>query len=272
IGRYGGYDLLVKGLRAVRERFMPLVLPISVQNNQGDYSIGTGFLYSPDTIVTARHCIEGLQRISILLADQTAVSVDSVFFSASESLDIAIIRIPPIPGFNLPTFHIEAKPEHMGKREMDELNYVGEPSYILFAPGVILDDVLTMGYPPIAGFEAIHIADRSAINSSVFRTYAGEVLAIPKKYREDIEFLLINAKVKGGNSGGPVFDKLGRVVGMVVEAPKDFVNPDEIDHLGYGLALPSRYIKDMLDGIRSGDGSVIEQPVEQLKDGAFRVR
>jgi hypothetical protein len=41
--------------------------------------------------------------------------------------------------------------------------------------------------------------------------------------------------------------------------PADIRNPDLLDSLGYGLALPSKYIMMMLDGIRTTKNFAVEQ-------------
>jgi serine protease Do len=271
ISRYGGYDSLVEGLISVRERFSKFVLPVSVELENTELSVGTCFLYKPGVIITARHCIEGLNRVSVLDGDGTVIPVNEVHFPRNERIDLAVLYIPASLHSDNETHSIATKPEYIGPREMDELNYIDDPSIVLFAPGKILSDILTMGYPPISGFESIQIADRSSINSSLFRTSKGEVLANEKKFIDGIEYLLINAKVKGGNSGGPVFDQMGRVVGMIVEIPTDFKNHTEIDRLGYGLAIPSMYIKAALDGIKTEDGSMVNVPIQSFENGSFRV-
>jgi serine protease Do len=271
IARYGGYDFLVEGFLSIRERFSSIVLPLSLLKRDGEWSVGSCFVYKPGFIITARHCINGLAKVSVLGLEGVEIPVDAVYFPENEKMDIAVLQISSDFFKDIPTFNITAKPEGIGPREMDDLNYLKEPSIILFAPGQVLEDVLTMGYPPISGFEAIQIADKSAINSMLFRTSKGEILAAEKKYMDGIEYLLINAKVKGGNSGGPLFDKLGRIVGMIVEIPTDFKNYLEIDRLGYGLALPSKYIKEVLDGIRLENQSVVNMKLEQFDEGGFRV-
>ncbi|SKD08423.1 serine protease Do [Chitinophaga ginsengisegetis] len=271
ISKYGGYDLLVEGFLAVRERFSPVVLPLSLVKPDGDLSVGSCFVYKPGVVITARHCIEKLDKVSLLANDGSIIEVNEVYFSANENLDIAVLLIDDRPFSEIEMHCTTPKPEGIGPREMDALNFLNEPSIVLFAPGQVLDEILTMGYPPITGFEAIQIADKTAINSTLFRTSKGEILAEERKYMDGIEYILINAKVKGGNSGGPIFDKLGRIIGMVVEIPTDFKNHLEIDKLGYGLALPSMYMKEMLDGIKANDQSVVKMKVTKFDDKAFTV-
>jgi serine protease Do len=273
ISLYGSYDLLVEGFLSLRDRFKPLTLAISVKKKNGDLSLGSGFVYNSYTVITARHCLENLDKVSILDIEGSIIPVSRVYYPIDEKLDLAILRLGDDYFNNYETITITPKEAWQGSGEMDGLNFIGRPSIIVFAPGKILEDVLTLGYPPISGFESILIADTRSINSSILRTSKGQVLAEAQKYNHDIEYFLINAKVKGGNSGGPVLDRLGRVVGMIVEIPTDFENHDEIDKLGYGLALPARQIKRMLDALDVADSSIIiEQAIEQLEGNSFKIK
>jgi hypothetical protein len=134
-----------------------------------------------------------------------------------------------------------------------------------------LHDIVTLGYPPIAGFESILIADKSSVNSVLLRSSIGQVLAERRKYYDDIEYLLVNAKVKGGNSGGPVFDRKGRIIGIVVEISADFKNPELIDSLGYGIIIPSKYIKDFLLAVKNGEKLAGRAKLEEIGEYSYSV-
>lgn len=270
LGYYGSYDMLVEGFLSIRNRFKDAVLPVPIVNNSGDHGIGTSFLYDSKTLVTARHCVQGLKKMSILDSSNNPVEIDSVFYPVDPNLDIAVVGLSKsITG--LKTITLEQKQEWQGSNDMDEINLHNHPSITVFAKHKVLDDVLTLGYPPIAGFENILIADRSSINSEFLRTSSGIVNGEGEKYREQIDYLLINAKVKSGNSGGPVFDTLGRVVGMVMEIPKDIKNYEELDKLGYGLVLPAKYLIETIKGAFKQDKTVVAAKVEAVGDGYFTV-
>lgn len=68
-------------------------------------------------------------------------------------------------------------------------------------------------------------------------------------YRTQMDCFLINARVKGGNSGGPVINKEGKVVGTVVALPYDLESDSSnprYDIMGYGQCLPSKYIEELM--------------------------
>lgn len=93
----------------------------------------------------------------------------------------------------------------------------------------ILDKVIMMGYPRHAGFD------------NFLTVTSGEVAAIEKPILEKYDLMLIACQIKGGHSGGPVFNKYGMVVGIATEIIDG--QGEDYDNFGYGLAIPSKYIE-----------------------------
>ena len=78
----------------------------------------------------------------------------------------------------------------------------------------------------------------------------GQVVAEADAYASKLDFFLINARVKGGNSGGPVINKEGCVIGTVVQLPfdnKGGYDSGRFDIMGYGICLPSKYTESILE-------------------------
>ena len=277
LSKYGSYDLLVNGFYSVRERFSSLCLPISVKTVNDDYSIGSCFIYDNETVITARHCIEGeiVKSFQILDIESKPIPVENIYVSSQSFLDVAIIKTQKNYFESFESFVVSSKPDHLGTSLVDKANFIDSPVFILFGQGKVLDNILTLGYPPISGFESILIADKSAINSVFLRSSVGQVLTQQNKigyWGDDLEYFLINAKVKGGNSGGPVFDNLGRVIGIVVEIPVDIIIKTEIDKLGYGLVVPAKYIKDLMISIKEKDSNCICLKVQSENDFSYSIK
>jgi len=93
--------------------------------------------------------------------------------------------------------------------------------------GDVLDDVLVMGYPKHCGFNALLTAT------------TGAIAAIGQTHLEKYELMLLTGKIKGGNSGGPVINTEGYVVGVVTESSDA---QGGYDKFGYGMAIPSSYL------------------------------
>ena len=107
----------------------------------------------------------------------------------------------------------------------------------------VLDEIMVMGYPRHACFKNFVTATM------------GSIAAIEKPYLRDYELMLLTSKVKGGNSGGPVFNKEGYVVGIVTEAPK--AEGEGYDQFGYGCAMPHYYIEEIVNSGHQIDEKII---------------
>lgn len=106
-------------------------------------------------------------------------------------------------------------------------NFNPEKYFMLDNAGV-LDEVLALGYPNHAGFDKFLTAT------------TGQIAAIEKSILCKYKTMLLTGKIKGGNSGGPVLNKWGYVIGVVTETPDP---RGDYDNFGYGLAIPSSYIR-----------------------------
>jgi hypothetical protein len=137
LSAYGSYDLLVNGFLAVRDRFREICLPISVLKQNGDYSIGSSFIYNHNTIITARHCLEGHKSFKILDFSGKVVPLNYVYFPTDDQLDLAIAKTEDNYFGSLPTYSIPPKPEHLGNTSTDDVNLIGDPSVVFFGAGKV---------------------------------------------------------------------------------------------------------------------------------------
>ena len=219
---YGTYDFKYRGFVYTRDYFTHSVLQIEVQYKDQHLDTGTAYYIGDNLFVTAAHCVKDVARFKLLLSDNTPLSLREVWFAKGQNLDdfdLAIIRVD------------------------DELTI---PPFILENPAV-LEEVLVMGFPPIANFPSIQTAETATIGAYQ-KASTGQVVANATTYRTPMDYFLINARVKGGNSGGPVINKEGKVVGTVIALPYDLQsdpsNP-RYDIMGYGQCLPSKYIEEL---------------------------
>jgi len=206
---------------------------------------GTCFIVDTHRIITARHCIENKRTIKILDPIGQSVKPKTIWVSSRENIDLAMI-------------------------EMDYYNFSGCPNFKIEG-GEILEEVLSMGFPPIPGFDAVQIADISHIGASI-KVSRGKIVAEDRTLWDDESYFLINARVKGGNSGGPIINNLGFVIGMIVDIPLDPNDQEKIDHLAYGVAITGRRILNFLRSVNSQNDKVSKMPFETKDVGFSTVR
>lgn len=227
---YGMYDFKYRGFVYTRETFKDSVLPIVGKNiKTGNEDIGTCYCIGNHMFVTAAHCVRGLDSFNILLPDNSPLKLSEVWFAQDESLDdydLAVIVCEDVP-LNIKAF------------EMRNPN--------------VLDEVLTMGYPPIPGLNPTLVSESASVASYVKgnqKAATGQVVAEVGSYMSKLDFFVITARVKGGCSGSPIINKEGYVIGTVFQIPFDSqggTDGGRYDVMGYGVCLPSKYIQTLLD-------------------------
>lgn len=220
---YGKYDFLVFGSPYIRKHFLKSVLPIFITEKDASLNIGTAFLLAEKKIVTARHCVENKKKIEI---PEIRGKISGIYTLPDEKVDLAIIEysenlLPKVPGFLL--------------REHN-----------------ILENVLTMGYPPIPGFESILVANNTEVGSHL-KSSTGRAVGENTSYLDNQNYLLLNSRVKGGNSGGPVIGEDGLVVGVVTDCPED---DKGIHELGYAIATPISYLVELINAFETEKNSL----------------
>ncbi|MBU2994799.1 serine protease [Cellulophaga baltica] len=238
------YDLLCGGFISVRNKFQNSIFPLIATTIEGKPDIGTAFYMRTATdffIITAYHCIDKMSEVQIPLSEKVNVEPIKIYKSQNENVDIAIIQVNKLNEIHIPMFTDECK---------------------------ILDDILTIGYPPIPGFDAFQIAELATVNSTI-RASKGNILGIENSYLDRLDYLLLNARVKGGNSGSPIINNLGYACGILVNIPTNPQDNTKLDDLGYGLGLSSKEIDLIIQNIEN------EKTVEigfELTENGFRVR
>lgn len=165
----------------------------------GTDELGSGVLITQEgTILTALHVVEGAERITLTFADGSMSEGQVV--EARSARDIALVQAARVPP--------EAMPAVLGNPNLP----VGSEAYAVGSPFGLFGS-LSAGV--ISGRE------RS------FR--------LPDSDISVTGLLQFDAAVNPGNSGGPLIDRAGRVIGVVIA----LLNPTEDEtFLGIGLAVP----------------------------------
>ncbi len=167
---------------------------------KSDFGLGSGVVVdSFGNILTSLHVVDGASVIIVTFADGTQSEAQIV--NAMPERDIAVIQAIDTPLSVVPA--VLGNPNSM--RVGDEAYVVGNP-YGLYS---------SMSSGVISGFDR------------VFRV-SGTDLEIPG-------MIQIDAAVNPGNSGGPLLNRSGHVIGIVT----GLVNPtDDTFFIGIGFAVP----------------------------------
>ena len=174
---------------------------------------GSGFVISSNAtesyILTNYHVINGVSDITVFFAD--GKSYDATLVGGEEENDIAVLQID----------RGNLRPVVLG--DSDAIS-VGENVYAIGNPLGELTFTFTGGY--------VSAKDRSVTMSD------GTVM----------NMIQTDTAINSGNSGGPLFDKYGQVVG-IVSAKLSSSSNSKASVEGLGFAIPINDVKDMVTSI-----------------------
>jgi len=144
---------------------------------------GSGFVLSPDRVMTNAHVVAGANSVTV---EASGNPYDATVVSYDPTVDIAILSVPNLP-----------------------------PGPLAFAnaPARSGTEAIVMGYPGGGGFVATPARIRELIELSGPDIYRSATI--------NREVYTVRASVEQGNSGGPLIDLNGQVLGVVFGAAVD---------------------------------------------------
>ncbi len=173
--------------------------------------MGSGFVAAPDYVVTNAHVVAGTDRVRL----DTVLGVrDSDVVYYNPELDIAVLHSP---GLGLPALPWAQDEATTGQ------------------------DAVVMGFPQSGPFEAAPARVRNSL------TIAGPDIYATGRYER--QAYTVRGSIREGNSGGPMLNMDGEVLGVVFGA--------SVDHTDTGYALTAREVQN-----RIGDVTDLTQPVD----------
>ena len=201
-------------IQEVYRQVNPSVVTVIVQIGEaGDYtrmSVGTGVIFTADGyIITNYHVLEGGTKCTVAL--DTGVTYDAKYVAGDEENDLAVLKIQ---GTDLPAATFA---------DSNDL-VVGDTVYAIGNPlGVELRGTLTDGIV-------------SAINRDV---EVGD---------RTMTLIQTNAALNSGNSGGPLINRYGQVVGINVVKMVGSYQSSNVEGLGFAIPSASmeRIITDLV--------------------------
>lgn len=165
----------VLGERFLMEKYKPFIVRFEGVYKNGVSGTGSGILINKNTVLTCRHNLIDLSEYNCYL-ENDILSISEHSFHHLH--DIGIVKLKT-------------------EINMDYFPYFGVP--------YVLDETLTMGYPPLRGMrEAALISQKGEINAT-------------SKDWQNCDCITISSTVRPGNSGGPVISKNGYLVGIVTQ-------------------------------------------------------
>jgi serine protease Do len=191
------------------------VVSVNVKTSEGE-GAGTGFFISEDGyILTCNHVTEGASAISVVLTDTKSYEAELV--GSDEDLDVAVLKVKNADGVKFPYVVLgDSRQLTVG----DSVTAIGN------ALGT-LANTLTTGVVSALD-RAIAMSDGTAMS-----------------------LLQTDCTVNSGNSGGPLFNQYGEVIG-IVNAKYSSSNVSfggEASIEGIGFAIPINDVQKILEDL-----------------------
>ncbi len=183
-------------------------IPESQTNPTIEYAYGTAFFVTPDGyLLTNHHVVAGADKITVSLSDRT--ELDAKLVSSDERSDVAVLKVEATPGKPFPALPIGDS----------NLVRVGEP-------------VLAIGSP--FGFD--------------YSASAGIVSAKTRNFSRNtsVPFIQTDVALNPGNSGGPLFNQRGEVIGI-----NSRIFSGTGGYMGLSFSIPINAAMDIYEQLKS---------------------
>ncbi|MBE6595358.1 MAG: PDZ domain-containing protein [Ruminococcaceae bacterium] len=193
--------------------------------------IGSGFVYSADGyICTNYHVIEGATTVQVMLPDGR--TVDAQIKGGNADADVAVLKIDGVEGL-VPAV-------------------LGESASLLTG-----DDVVAVGSPGKVDYAGTATFGKVSYPNRLVAMDDDSGMVIKK-----MNLVQTDTSVNPGNSGGPLADMYGRVVGVVVMKVAT-INGKTFD--GIGFALPIDGVKIIVDAIIQSGRFTGQNPIAESR-------
>lgn len=215
---------------AVASRVLPSVVNVTTNVYQASPTgapeqgkgIGTGFIIRPNgVVVTNCHVVQGASRITVFTSEDEPTRYDAHVIGGDCEHDLAVLKVD---ADGLPTIRFGASTDLRLGQQVVAIGYAlaleGGPSV---TAGIVssLDRTIRVQDP------------QCTVCANGVRTYS--------------EVIQTDAAINHGNSGGPLVDMAGRVVGI------NSAGSDSAENIGFAIAI---------DSVRAAIRSAISDPLQ----------
>lgn len=169
------------------------------------YWTGTGFALKDGYLVTNYHVVEGANSIQVVgVKGNFNTSYKAVIIGTDKINDLALLRISDssFSGFGPIPYSIASNPTEVG------------------------EDIFVLGYPLTST-----MGDEIKLTTGIISSKTG--------FQGDVSLYQISAPIQPGNSGGPLFNKKGNVIGIVSAKHADAEN--------VGYAIKTSYLRNLIE-------------------------
>ncbi len=175
--------------------------------------LGSGYIISPDGyIVTNDHVAGNASRITVTLTD--GISYDAKLIGSDPVSDIALLKID---GDNFP---------YVEPGNSDEI--------------IIGEWAIALGNP----FGLFEVNDKPTVTVGVISATGMNLEPISDRYY--LNMIQTDAAINGGNSGGPLVNSLGEVIGMNTL----IFTAGSQGSIGLGFAIPINKVKSIIEELK----------------------
>lgn len=213
--------------QAVQNAVGDSVVAIDVQLQQGASSGSGVIIDSEGHVLTNDHVISGAQDLYVTLADGRLFQADVV--GADEATDLAVIAIQDPPSDIVAAQLGDSSSLHVGQ----DVAAIGNP--------LGLSSTMTTGI-----ISALNrpVTTQKENSGSLDFPFGGGNTAQPESVVTNA--IQLDAAVNPGNSGGPVFDSAGRVIG-IASSIASMSGDSESGSIGLGFAIPINLAKNIAE-------------------------
>lgn len=210
----------------------------SMTNQETQWS-GTGFALNEGYIATNYHVVDGAKSIKVLgVKGSFNIEYRGMVIATDKYNDLAIIKIDDgrFTGFGTIPYRVKTNTSEVG------------------------EDIFVLGYPLTST-----MGDEIKLTTGVVSSKTG--------FQGDVSLYQISAPIQPGNSGGPLFDGKGNLIGIVNAKHQGAEN--------VGYAIKASYLRNLMESVTSQNilpmnnslsGMALTGKVKTIKNFVFMIK